>query len=234
MLKLWDDLLHIYFSPDDGSGGGDEDDDSADDEEGEEDEEDSKDEDDSEDEDADKSSDEDEDDDEEFDKDRAMKTIHRQRKIEKDQKQELKVLRKFKSDAEAKTKKKEDADKSELQRETERADTAEETSSELEDDLRTERISRAIEREALKLGFIDPQDAHSLIEAKGVKYDAETGSVSGHVKLLEALKEEKPYLLSEEGPPGTPPRKKGKVGGKKSKDLEKQSAQEALGVSVKL
>lgn len=219
-----DDLLHIYFSPDEGSGGEVEDSEPETETEVEEEE------------DVESEADDalDEEEDEEFDKGRAMATIRKLRGIEKDQSKELKSLRKFKADADAKAKEEEDAEKTELQVQTERADTAEGRVTELEGTLRNERIGRAIEREASKLGFIDSQDAWSLISADGIEYDDETGSVKGHTKLLKTLAEEKPYLLELEGTPGTPPRKSGRVGGKKLKDLDEQTANEVLGVNVKL
>lgn len=192
-MLLSDRFPQILFSPDD-AGGGDEDDDDSENEE-EEEEEESEDQDDTEDD------LEDEDDEEEWDKERGMDLIRKLRGEVKDGAKLSKSQAKRLAAFEKAEQKKEDDEKSELQKVTDARDSAVSENESLISSLKDERIGRAIELEAHMMGFADPQDAYHLITAnspKQLKYDAKEGTVSGHVELLKKLAEDKPYLVSED------------------------------------
>lgn len=60
-------------------------------------------------------------------------------------------------------------------------------------ELTETKISTAIEREAVRLGFTDPSDAAVMIDRKAISIDGK--SVTGVKEALEALAKAKPYLL---------------------------------------
>lgn len=182
---------------------------------------------------------EDEEDEEEWDPKRAMATIRKLRQNERTLSKQAKTLaRKLKKYEDAE-KKKADAEKSELQKALDKLTEATKARERAEQTLEHERVLRAVERAASKLGFIDPQDAYSLLSSedrKVIEYDAETGKVSGYKKALKALAEEKPYLIDPDRKlRGTPPRNKRSATGKPlAENLDEQPAEEVLGVSMRL
>ena len=148
-----------------------------------------------------------------FDQARAMDTIKKQRENERKLAKELKAVSAALKTYQDKDKAAEDANKSELEKLTERA-------SQLEKDLQTAqniaqglRLQRAFARVAgeLKLNFTSAQaseDAFDLADMSNVEIDAD-GKVTGLEDALKALQKSRPYLFSDGGQPeapGTPPR----------------------------
>lgn len=220
----------IFFSPDGAGGGGADDTDKTDDtdEQDEENEEESEDQEDQEDE-------LNEEDDEDFDKPRAMKLIRKLRTEIKDGGKLTKAQADQLASFEKAEKKKEDAEKTEIQKLTDERDALTEKNTTLTASLQEERIGRAIELEAYIMGFADPKDAYHLITANSpdaIKYDPEKNIVKGHKKLLEELGEEKPYLISEEPTKKRTPRRKDgkKIESDKAEALEDLPASEVLDI----
>lgn len=75
-----------------------------------------------------------------------------------------------------------------------------------------QRVTRyEVEKQAAKLGIIDPDAAARLLDASELEYD-ESGIPSNAAKLLEKLVKNKPYLApaqSQSGEPATPPARVG-------------------------
>lgn len=135
------------------------------------------------------------------------------------------------AELEAKEKEREDATKSETDKLTTRATTAEaeRDAARAERDsaqaaLKTERIKNSIIAEASKMGFTDPADAYTLTDLKEIQID-DQGAVTGAAEAIKKLAEAKPYLLGKPAPKGdgmgTP---KGGSGGKKKEDPNQKRA----------
>lgn len=76
-----------------------------------------------------------------------------------------------------------------------RAVTAEGRASTSESELRKLRLQTAVEREAVKLKFADPQDAYRLIDLTDLTIE-DDGKVTGAAEALKVLVETKPYLVT--------------------------------------
>jgi len=149
-----------------------------------------------------------------YDPDRAKRTIAAQRKAEKELKAKLseanKTLKAYK-EAEAKAA---DAKKSELQKLTEKSEKLQAQLLEAQEIVQGLRLEKAFSTTAkeLELSFASPQaasDAFDLVDLEGVTID-EDGKVKGLKKAVEALRDSRPYLFSDNGKAslGTPPRSK--------------------------
>lgn len=100
------------------------------------------------------------------------------------------------AELEAKEKERADKEKSEMDKLTERATTAEAEREAARADLKAERIKTAIIAEASKLGFTDPADAYTLTDRTAIAID-EKGTVTGAEEAIKKLSEAKPYLLGQ-------------------------------------
>ena len=81
-------------------------------------------------------------------------------------------------------------------------------------EMATMRLRSAVEREAIKLGFKNPEDAYLLADMTGVEMD-ENGKVTGVESVLKELAKTRPYLVGadEKKPaPNTNARDAGKGG----------------------
>jgi hypothetical protein len=104
--------------------------------------------------------------------------------------------RRKRQEVEAKLKEHEDAKLSESERLTNLAATNERNRLLAEQELHAERLARAIEREAGKFGFIDPEDAVMVIDRAAIKVD-DSGKPDADSldKALKALAAAKPHLV---------------------------------------
>lgn len=138
---------------------------------------------------------------EEWDKDRGMATIRKLRedlKAAKAGSSELEELRKKVQEAE-------DAKLSDQDRLTKERDEAKRLADANAAELKNERTRSALERAAVKTGFVDPEDAFLRLGSQ-VEY-GEDGKPQNVDKLVEQLAKDKPYLLGQANPgpkPGTP------------------------------
>lgn len=141
-----------------------------------------------------------------FDEARARATITAQRAAEREAKAALATATKELEDLRKKQKERDDADLSEAEKATARANDAEKRATEAEERLKTANTQRAIEREAGKLNFHDPEDAIVQIVGK-LEYDPD-GKPTNVEAALKALATAKPYLVKSEasgkGVPSTP------------------------------
>ena len=95
---------------------------------------------------------------------------------------------------EAAEQKRKEAELSELQKAQAKLAELEAEKAQNTQQLKTMRIKSAVQVQALKLGFQDPEDAYRLADLAGVEV-GEDGSVTGIDKALKALSEGRPYLL---------------------------------------
>jgi hypothetical protein len=130
-----------------------------------------------------------------FDKDRAMRTIQTLRAAEKEGKAAKAALAEYqKREQEAK-----DKDLSEQQR---LSKTLQQREAELEFERQTRRDQanqHAVERQAAKLGIVDPEAAVKLLDWSSLEYD-EDGKPQDVEMALEELVKAKPYLVGRQEP----------------------------------
>lgn len=112
---------------------------------------------------------------------------------------------------EADEKKRNDAQLTEVEKATKRADAAEARLAEQAKAMRERSIRHAVEIEASRAGFIAPDDAAVLADLSGVQYDETTGQVSGVDAAVKALAKAKPHLVKQSAPA---PNIDGRAGGK--------------------
>lgn len=92
------------------------------------------------------------------------------------------------------------ATQSEVEKANDRATKAEGTVQQLQGELRTLRLERAVARVSGTLGIIDPDGAQRMLEADAIEYDDDGRPVDASVKrALQALVKEKPYLVRQGG-----------------------------------
>lgn len=132
-----------------------------------------------------------------FDKDRAMATIQTLRQKEREGKDVKRQL----DAALEKLQAYEDKDKTDAERLEGRATEAESKLTAAQAALTEERLGRAVERAASKLGFHDPDDALALLNRKAVEFD-EDGKPKNVEALLKTLAESKPHLVKAESDDG--------------------------------
>jgi predicted transcriptional regulator len=125
--------------------------------------------------------------------------------------------------------KKADEEKSELEKAQGELNETKGTLATLQQQLETTRYQRAIEREAVKLNFVDPTDAFALVDRGLVKI--EEGKVVGADEAIKKLAEAKPHLLTKKEPPNDD---SGAQGGGDKKDDEKyqERLRQRFGISV--
>jgi hypothetical protein len=129
------------------------------------------------------------------------------------------------TDLETKVKKYDDEKLSESEKLQKAAKEAEDRANAKEAELRSERLTLSIEREARKLNIVDPEMAALAIQGK-VQYDAD-GKPTNVSALLADLVKAKPFLLAQEGGGGTPPSNPSRGGnGYSIEDIKKMSAQQ--------
>ena len=133
-----------------------------------------------------------------FDKDRAMATINNLRGFEKTAKAQEKQIAELTQKLTAY----ENEKLTEQQRLQKSAQEAAERASSLEAQLKADRMTLAIEREARKLNIIDPEMAALAIQSK-VSYDAE-GKPENVGDLLTQLVKDKPFLVGQSQQPQQP------------------------------
>lgn len=141
-----------------------------------------------------------------FDRDRAMATIRKLRAEVKDGKAQLKRI----GDLERKLKEREDADKTEEQKRTERLAALEAQDAERVRELRELRLRVAVHERAGELGIADPALAVAAIDRTKVSFD-DDGDATNLEELLKATLERHPSLKAEKGQGGG--RKGGTDGG---------------------
>lgn len=150
---------------------------------------------------------------EQFDEARAKATIEAQRASEKAAKaraataeKELETLRKEKQD-------RADAEKTEVERLTARADAAEKAATAAADASKLATTRYEVVIAANKLNIIDPEAAFVLLDRALIEY-GDDGKPSNVEALLKELVKAKTYLLKpdekREGPPGSPKGSDGK------------------------
>lgn len=88
------------------------------------------------------------------------------------------------------------ANKSEIEKATEKVTAAERRAEEAEARLKNERTRNAVTIAASKAGFIDPADAVPFIDPADIEYDGETPKNLD--KLLSSLAKSKPHLVKSE------------------------------------
>jgi len=157
------------------------------------------------------------DDEEPWDKDRGMKTINRLRQSEKDLKAKVKdfdAIKKRLDDLE-------DKDKTAVEKATSDLQKANDALTATQDALKAERLERAVDRAASKLGFIDPDDAVRLLDKDQIEYD-DGGKPTNVEKLLKALAAAKPHLVNkkEDDSKGTGDKKAPPAGPNPNKDAK--------------
>ncbi len=109
--------------------------------------------------------------------------------------------------AQAKLKEYEQAQLSETERLTAQLADANARTTDLESKSQTALIRTAVEREAAKLGAVDPEVVYALIDRSDVKL-TDAGDVTGADKAVKALLDAKPYLKGDgtkKADKGTPP-----------------------------
>ncbi len=121
----------------------------------------------------------------------------------RDLRKENATYRKQAEEAQARLKEIDDAQKSELQKATERAEAAERRADEAQTAHRDALIRSAVLVQAGQLGYADPEDAYPLLLARGERVETnEQGEPTNVKKLLEDLLKAKPHL-AKAGTPGT-------------------------------
>jgi hypothetical protein len=112
-------------------------------------------------------------------------------------------FRKRATTAEGKVQQHEREQLSETERLTAELNDTKTKATELEQRYQNALIQTAIEREAMKLGAIDPDVVFALVDRTSIKFDDE-GHVTGADSAVKALLKDKPYLVkSENGNGGT-------------------------------
>lgn len=106
-----------------------------------------------------------------------------------------KKLEKFEADEKARA----EAAMSETEKLTAKARDLEAQLTAAQTELIETRITSAIEREAMRLGFADANDAALMLDKKAISIDGK--NVTGVKEALEALAKAKPYLLKSQQPP---------------------------------
>jgi hypothetical protein len=135
-----------------------------------------------------------------FDKERAMATIQNLRKFEQEAKKAQRRLRELEEAEEARKQ----AELSETDRLKAEADKARQEAEGLQKQLQQTRIRHAVELEAARLAFHDPDVAYSLADLSSVEID-EAGKVTGVKEALAALSKARPYLIKTEEATGRVP-----------------------------
>jgi hypothetical protein len=127
------------------------------------------------------------------------KTLEKLRGIEREYAKEKKAF----DAAQTKLKEIDDQQKTELERERERADQAEARSTQLEADRRGRAVRYAVGMAAAKLNFHNPDDVHHFLTFSDEDFD-EQGEPKGVEAKVKKLAEERPYLVVEPGKNGPP------------------------------
>lgn len=102
--------------------------------------------------------------------------------------------------AEKAQKERDDAEKSELQKATERTTLLEAEVKERDERIQKLSLRHEVVLQASKLGIVDPDAAYKLLDKKDVEY--EDGEPTNVEALLTKLLDEKPYLKGKAGPAG--------------------------------
>lgn len=112
---------------------------------------------------------------------------------------ELKTVRAEAAAARLKLKGIEDAQLSEQEKLTKRAQELEQTATQRDNELRQERAEREVERTARRLNIVDEETALALVRSK-IEFD-DAGKPTNVTKLLEQLVKDKPFLIGQGAPP---------------------------------
>lgn len=91
-----------------------------------------------------------------------------------------------------------EASKTELEKERDRAAKAEQKAADLEQRLRQREVRDTVTTAALRLGFHDPEDAWRLLDSDALELD-EDGEPKNVEPLLKKLAERKPHLVKANG-----------------------------------
>jgi len=141
-----------------------------------------------------------------FDKDRALRTIQKLRANEKAARERERAAAKERDELRARQKKSDDEQLSETERLRARAAELEAAAVAKDRELQDTRNRAAVERAAAKVGVMDPEDVHRLLNASEFEHD-DNGNVTNAEKLVTSLLKAKPYLAGKanaSGVPGTP------------------------------
>lgn len=129
------------------------------------------------------------------------------------------------SDLEKKVKQYDDEKLSESEKLQKAAKDAEDRAASIEAQLRSERLTLSIEREARKLNIVDPEMAALAIQSK-VEYDKD-GKPTNVSTLLADLVKAKPFLVAQEGGGGgTPASNPQRSGGYSMEEIAKMTPQQ--------
>lgn len=107
---------------------------------------------------------------------------------------ELRDTKKHLQELEQKLKERDDAEKTELQKATEKSTVLEAQIAKAEEKVRRLNIQNAVVTKAMKLDIVDPDAAFRLLDIDAVEFDGDTPS--NIEDLLTKLVEDKPYLVS--------------------------------------
>lgn len=128
-----------------------------------------------------------------FDKERAMETIKKLRAFEKIAKDQARQLAEY----QAKEQKAQRASLSQVEQWKAQAAEAQAAHDQLAQEIATLKLRQAIEREAAKLGFVNPEDAYLLADVTGLEMD-DAGKIEGVEDALKELLKTRPYLAKSE------------------------------------
>ena len=131
--------------------------------------------------------------DEPFDKERAMTTIKNLRAFEKTAKEQAKIIAEY----QAKEQKAQRASLSQVEQWKAQATEAQAAHDNLMQEMATLRLHQAVEREAVKLGFVNPEHAYLLADVTGLEMD-DAGKIEGVEAALKELLKARPYLAKSE------------------------------------